>query len=74
MYINLIIQVKYYVNVKKIKKSITNARVKFLNFYKKLSNVESFEYIDITCFKERSSYKIIQDETVEKTQKKKMND
>ena len=74
MYINFMIQVKHYVDVKKTEKSVADARVELLNFYKKLSNAKSFEHVDITCFKERSSHEMKQDETVEKTQKKEMSD
>ena len=72
MYINLMIQIKHYVNVKKAKKSFADARKKLLNFYNELFNAEMFEQMTIYCFKERFAAKMKTKITIEIIKKKKL--
>ena len=73
IYINLMIQIKHYVNVKKIKKSLADARKELLNFYNEFFNAKMFEQVIIYCFKKRFAANVKTEVTVEITEKKKIN-
>ena len=67
------IQIKYYVNVKKTKKSPADARKKLLNFYDEFFNAKMFEQMTIHYFKKRFAVKMKAEITAEITEKKKIN-
>ena len=69
IYINLMIQVKHYVDTKKAGKGVAEARMKFIDFYKELPNAEVFEHVDITCFKERPANEAEEEQTAKKEKK-----
>lgn len=67
------IQIKLYVNIKKIDKNVNDVRKNLFDFYDKLSNVENFDQINRNCFKQRFVQKIITIQIAKKTLKKKIN-
>ena len=64
------IQVKHYVNVKKIDKSVKDARDELIFFYKQLFNAEIFEHVAINCFKKRATHEVKIDKTAKKAVQK----